>query len=1352
MKRKITAWFLAFALCFGAVPVYASDTATSRTFVIESINGNNATLTRGTAREFRASRGTRLAAGNTVTTGRDTELDILMDNNSIVTMDSFTKIDISKLNRNDLKLTVITGSIAINAAQRNEGNSTQVKSGNSIMGIRGTLFTVVNRNGVTRTVLLEGSLDVSTPDGDFNMEAGYILVVDGNITAASEESVSVFPLDIGLIPDSFTLEYIQENAPMLLEIGTVTEDDVQQLDALIYAAKAEEAKQAEAIQQALLAQQDIINNAQQTTIYPDSGTPSPSPTPATPAPPATAPDPTPTPTPDHTPPSAPDPTPTPTQPPPPTTFTVTFVDWNGTVLKTETVNNGGNATPPANPTRPNHTFTGWSGAYTGVTSNRTITAQYTPTGTPDITITTQPTNTPVTAGNITQSLSVAASVTMGATLSYQWYSNTSASNTGGTAIGGATGASFAIPTGLTQGAYYYFVEVSATGGATSVRSNPATVTVSASGASNSGTFNIETGTWVGTPPEAQYYTWADPILTVNDDADITITGTVSNGRRIVVAANAEASITLNNVSITGLGSSQSPLLLNNGANLTLLLLNSNHLTGGSGAAGLGALVNAALIIDGTGQLTVQGDTAGIGNGGGITIRGSVTVHATGGSGNAGIGGRWGGNGGTITITDNANVTAVGGDEAAGIGGGNGVNTTNRVGHGGVITISGNANVTATSTGAGAGIGGGRYSAGGSITITDNAVVNASGTAGGAGIGGGGDGGNSGTIIINGSANITAASNWGGAAIGGGGRPSYGSGTVTISGTPIIHTYIGANGVPWGIGPGDSSMNASVNITGGTFTGGAISINWVNHWAVTFNLASGTRTGGGELFQLVENGTNATAPIVTPPAGQEPANPAWSPALSPITGHTPITAQWTAGGGNTATVTGGAFTNQGFPTLAAALDTIGTTAGTYNITLYENQNIGARTLENGLNITLSANSAQAVQLTGTGSLFTILAANSLTLGDNITLRGVNNNIFPLVVVEGTFTMNGGTITGNTTTGSGGGVRVADGAVFNMSGGTITGNTAAANGGGVIVQKIGATGGTFNLTGNGTITNNNAQWGGGLAVFGEFSMNGGTISGNTATDNGGGIIVYGDASLSGGTISGNNARWGGGVCVDEANGIAGTVTMGGVAMISNNTAVNLGNGVYMRSGTFIMNNGSINGNNGNNGGGGGASVDGGVFTMNGGTISNNTFTGSGSGGGGVNVQTNGVFTMNNGTISGNSAANGGGVSAGTANGTFNMNGGVISGNTGTTAGGGVYVSASGGIFTMTGGVIAGTDATGTDGNPNIAPSSSGAALFVASGGTGTARYGPASDTTNRQNFINTVDLTIEVNGGALIRPTP
>ena len=60
-----------------------------------------------------------------------------------------------------------------------------------------------------------------------------------------------------------------------------------------------------------------------------------------------------------------------------TNYTVTFKDWNGTVLKTETVASGGNATPPASPSRTGYTFSGWGGSYTNVTSNRDITATYT---------------------------------------------------------------------------------------------------------------------------------------------------------------------------------------------------------------------------------------------------------------------------------------------------------------------------------------------------------------------------------------------------------------------------------------------------------------------------------------------------------------------------------------------------------------------------------------------------------------------------------------------------------------------------------------------------------------------------------------------------------------------------------------------------------------------------------------------------------------------------------------------------------------------------------------------------------------------------------------------------------------
>ncbi|MCL2791786.1 MAG: SUMF1/EgtB/PvdO family nonheme iron enzyme [Spirochaetaceae bacterium] len=99
---------------------------------------------------------------------------------------------------------------------------------------------------------------------------------------------------------------------------------------------------------------------------------------------------------------------------------------------------------------------------------------------PVITINTQPAaTTNVVAGSISDSLSVGATVTGGATLSYQWFRNTTNSNVGGTPVSGATSASFTIPTDLTAGTYFYYCVVSATGGAISVQSNVATVNVAA---------------------------------------------------------------------------------------------------------------------------------------------------------------------------------------------------------------------------------------------------------------------------------------------------------------------------------------------------------------------------------------------------------------------------------------------------------------------------------------------------------------------------------------------------------------------------------------------------------------------------------------------------------------------------------------------------------------------------------------------------------------------------------------------------------------------------------------------------------------------------------------------------------
>ena len=59
-------------------------------------------------------------------------------------------------------------------------------------------------------------------------------------------------------------------------------------------------------------------------------------------------------------------------------YTVTFVDYNGTELKNETVEHGAQATAPADPTREHYVFTGWDTSFSDITTNVTIRATYKP--------------------------------------------------------------------------------------------------------------------------------------------------------------------------------------------------------------------------------------------------------------------------------------------------------------------------------------------------------------------------------------------------------------------------------------------------------------------------------------------------------------------------------------------------------------------------------------------------------------------------------------------------------------------------------------------------------------------------------------------------------------------------------------------------------------------------------------------------------------------------------------------------------------------------------------------------------------------------------------------------------------
>ena len=81
---------------------------------------------------------------------------------------------------------------------------------------------------------------------------------------------------------------------------------------------------------------------------------------------------------------------------------------------------------------------------------------------------------------------------------------------------------------------------------------------------------------------------------------------------------------------------------------------------------------------------------------------------------------------------------------------------------------------------------------------------------------------------------------------------------------------------------------------GTCNGCRGTTNPVQTWTVTFDLAGGTRTGGGQLSQTVNNGANATLPTVTR-TGHTLTG--WSGSHTNVTSNRTITAQWqpTSGG-------------------------------------------------------------------------------------------------------------------------------------------------------------------------------------------------------------------------------------------------------------------------------------------------------------------------------------------------------------------------------------------------------------------------------------------------------------------------
>jgi hypothetical protein len=322
------------------------------------------------------------------------------------------------------------------------------------------------------------------------------------------------------------------------------------------------------------------------------------------------------------------------------------------------------------------------------------------------------------------------------------------------------------------------------------------------------------------------------------------------------------------------------------------------------------------------------------------------------------------------------------------------------------------------------------------------------------------------------------------------------------------------------------------------------------------------------------------------------------------------------------------------TTAAALKTVGGNSGEAKGALKRIAEAHAATPLTGATIVVIGTSGDIKQITisNTDSIYPpitlrgmsgaqpgILTANKDSwTGDNRVLYaayGAN------VTLGNDLTLTGGGMQGVSGGVSGAGVMVNHASTFTMNGGTITGNkntVSSAYGGGVFI----ANSSTFTMN-SGVISHNHGFFTGGVYIGGTgttFTMNGGTITNNTAEGAGGGVRTMNKATatMNGGTISANSSE-----------------TVGG-------------GGLFIEDSLFTMNGGSITGNNVPTGGGGVSIKNDGIFIMNEGTITDNT---AGEYGGGVELEigtTGASFTMHGGIISGNTAEIAGGgmaVRAGT-----------------------------------------------------------------------------------------------------------
>ena len=177
------------------------------------------------------------------------------------------------------------------------------------------------------------------------------------------------------------------------------------------------------------------------------------------------------------------------------------------------------------------------------------------------------------------------------------------------------------------------------------------------------------------------------------------------------------------------------------------------------------------------------------------------------------------------------------------------------------------------------------------------------------------------------------------------------------------------------------------------------------------------------------------------------------------------------------------------------------------------------------------------------------------GAGVTIdAGGNSGIFG--VTGGTSTFSNLTLSGGNNNGdSGGAIKQGGASTLTLNNCTISGNTSSLSGGAIFTNAQ-LTLNSCTLSGNTSINS-----GGGIYNSGTLTLNSCTLSGNTSDALGGGLLSAGTLTLNSSTLSGNSARNGGGIFIfSGAFNLSNTIVAGNTAGTNPDLSGTINSGDY------------------------------------------------------------------------------------------------------------------------------------------------------------------------------------------------